>query len=444
MRNARSFGLILFLLGLFSETQVHVIGSIGISELFIYIAAPFMFMMDYYDLRRNGFMPVIILAIMSCVGCVISSIHNGTESRSLYRGLASAYSLFAIPVVLHHFLWRNLNGLKWVLLGWSISAILTIFVFTGAAEAAVVGRQMGGDVSSGELYYLSHFGPLSSVPLNCFYMRFPLLPALTLYSLPTVYTLFTTSTGRSAIMSLLMTALMVLFVGRDISKMVALKRRIYFFLAIALGAALLLGMAYKYFAMHDYLTDAAKDKYTEQTKRGTGFLSILMGGRSEFFIGLSAAFDEPIFGHGPWPVDKKGYSDEFVRKYGADEDYRRRLDWEAYVARVYGRSIQRMIPCHSMIVGNWLFYGILGLPFWFYILLKMFELMRKHLDAVPQWYGYFAVMFPSTFWNVFFSGYGARMSTCLFITVILLACAVGKGRLRLTEMMIAEIMQNRK
>jgi hypothetical protein len=170
--------------------------------------------------------------------------------------------------------------------------------------------------------------------------------------------------------------------------------------------------------------------------------SLLMSGRSEFFIGLIAAFDEPIYGHGPWPIDKKGYSDEYVREYGVDEDYRKRIEWDRHLVRTYGRRIQRTIPCHSMIVGNWLFFGILGLPYWFYILFKMLELLRRHIDAVPQLFGYFAIMLPSMFWGIFFSGYGSRFSTCSFTTLMLLAIATGKGIIRLPENMLFEISRN--
>ncbi len=441
MRDKRSSCLMLFLLGLFSETQIRIVGSIGISEVFIYAVAPIMLVLDYRDLKRNGFVPVIVLAIMSCVGCIIACVYNGTDSRFFYRGFATAYSLFAIPIVLHHYLWRNLNGFKWMIIGVTLSSILTLFVFTSAAEMAIADNSVG-NLSSGQLYYLAHFGPLSALSLNCFYMNIPTWGSLLLYSIPTIYTVFTTATGRSAILGMTVTIIMVFLVGRSVRKMRLLKRHILSFFIVSIGLAFSVSTAYRYLAMHDYLTVEAKDKYIGQTRKGEGMFSLLMSGRSEFFIGLIAAFDEPIYGHGPWPIDKKGYSDEYVREYGVDEDYRKRIEWDRHLVRTYGRRIQRTIPCHSMIVGNWLFFGILGLPYWFYILFKMLELLRRHIDAVPQLFGYFAIMLPSMFWGIFFSGYGSRFSTCSFTTLMLLAIATGKGIIRLPENMLFEISRN--
>ena len=439
MRNRNSSSMILFLLGLFSETQIHFVGSLGIAELFIYASAPIMFMVDHQDLKRNGFMPLLALALMSCIGCVISSLHNDTSMQLFLLGFASAYSLFAIPVVLHHFLWRNLNGLRLFLIGSAISCIITIFAFTSAAEMAAVARGGAEDVSSGQLYYLVHFGPLSALPLNAFYMNTPTILGVFCYSIPTAYTLITTTTGRSALVSFLITFAMILLTRKSVRRMELLRKHILRFLALAMLVAISAASAYKYLALHNVLTREAREKYEVQTKNRKGLLGLIMGGRSEFFVGLMAAIDQPVYGHGPWPLDYNGYYEKFIDKYGDAEDYQRYKNWQLYLANTYGRHRIGIIPCHSMIVGNWLFYGILGCPFWFYILFKIFTLLRKHIDAIPQWFGYFACMVPQMAWGIFFSGYGARMSTGCFITAMLLAMAVGGGKIPLSIEMRREI-----
>lgn len=441
MRNRNTSNMILFLLGLFSETQIRFVGSLGIAELFIFIAAPIVFMLDYYDLKRNGFIPLLVLALLSCVGCIISSVHNGTSMQAFLRGFASAYSLFAIPVVIHHFLWRNFSGFKWLLVGYAISAIITIFMFTSAAEMSVADRTTG-DVTTSELYYLAHFGPLTALPINAFYMNIPTFVGVIFLSLPTIYTIFTRATGRAALMVLFLSAIMLLFTGRSGRKIVALKKHIVSFLIISAVVAAGSATVYKSLAVHGFLTTQAREKYESQTKSGKGLLGWLMGGRSEFFVGLMAAIDQPIYGHGPWPLDHNGYYENFIAKYGDYSDYVRYRDWQHYLANTYGIYRVGVIPCHSMIVGNWLYYGILGFPFWFYILWKMFVVLRKHIDAVPQWFGYFAVTIPSMLWAIFFSGYGARMPTGIFMTVLFLVIAVGRGRIQLPSDFVREIQHH--
>ena len=52
----------LFLIGTFSMTQVRLIGSIGISEVIVFVVAPFVFVSDYRFLKRDGFMPMVNLS----------------------------------------------------------------------------------------------------------------------------------------------------------------------------------------------------------------------------------------------------------------------------------------------------------------------------------------------------------------------------------------------
>ena len=66
----------MFLIGLGGQTHVHFFGSIGISELPIFFLAPIIFFQDFHQLRRDGFMPWIGLAILTCVGCLISAWAN--------------------------------------------------------------------------------------------------------------------------------------------------------------------------------------------------------------------------------------------------------------------------------------------------------------------------------------------------------------------------------
>ena len=63
----------MFLIGLGSMTQFHFVGSLGVSELPIFLIAPIIFVMDFRLLRGDGFMPFIWLTILCCIGCCISS-----------------------------------------------------------------------------------------------------------------------------------------------------------------------------------------------------------------------------------------------------------------------------------------------------------------------------------------------------------------------------------
>ena len=93
MRN-RSLDLLMFLTGLFAMTEVYVGGFSAISELVIFMVAPFVFINDLPCLKRDGFMPLVWLLFLTICGCVLASILNHTAFPSLARGLAALYGLF--------------------------------------------------------------------------------------------------------------------------------------------------------------------------------------------------------------------------------------------------------------------------------------------------------------------------------------------------------------
>lgn len=436
MKNNRQALAAMFLLGLFSETHVNIVGFIAISELFVFLVAPLIFMVDYHLLRRDGFMPVIILSVLSCIGCVISSIHNNTPLPLLYRGFASAYSLFAIPVVMHHFLRKDLNGLKWYLIGAAISSVITIFALRNGVEAQAIEK-----TGQWELSFLAHWGATLSLPLQAFYLQCPTLITVIFFLIPPIWTIVTTTTGRSSILTASITLFLVLFVRRRWRNISKLKAHVFMIGMVGFFIAISLSSGYKLAAQRGLLNERAQNKYETQVKTGGSPLALLMAGRGEFFIGLLAAFDEPFWGHGPWALDKKGYYQDFLKRYGDEEDFRKYNEGQIYMARVYGGTGYNRLPVHSMIVGNWVYFGILGLPYWIYILIKIFSVLRRYLDAVPQWFGVLANMIPGLVWNIFFSPLGGRTSLGLYITIIMLVTAVGRRLIPLPEDMCFEAMK---
>ena len=65
MRKKGSLALLLFLLGLGEQTQVRLVGYIGISEFFIFLLAPFIFIQDAQILKRDGFLRLAQLALLA-------------------------------------------------------------------------------------------------------------------------------------------------------------------------------------------------------------------------------------------------------------------------------------------------------------------------------------------------------------------------------------------
>lgn len=182
----------------------------------------------------------------------------------------------------------------------------------------------------------------------------------------------------------------------------------------------------------------ARIKYEQQTKNGTSVVQVLIRGRAEAFCGLYAALDNPIWGFGPWAEDKNEYWARFLEKFGSQEDAVEYYKYKLYEAQK-GRSLVGMLPCHSMIMQFWVWYGIFGLLYWLYVLWAFFRYFRRELDTVPQWFGYLAGGMPAILWNVFFSPFGNRVMYTTFVVAILMVHAIRKGSVRLPASMLYDV-----
>ena len=438
----KSNSFVLFLIGLFSVTQINVIGSIGVSEVVCYVAAPFVLIKNWKILVRDGFKPVIILSFLTMLGCCLSSWHNHTIFPFFIRGFAVVYSLFALPVCLHGLLHKNLGGLKWVLLGICISLIINVFFFRQAVEVSLMsGGEETADtaerIMSGPLFWLQRLGGWITLPVKGWYLATPYFYSLVAPLIMSVYTIVTSDSGRSAIACAFATC-GIIFLGRKrVSSMRIIQKHFILFLFSCIILALVLKIAYTALATSGKLNERAMRKYEGQMKTSTSLIGMLIGGRSETFAGLFACFDNPIWGYGPWSVDEKDYSGQFILKYGDYDDYIDHAKRRALAISMGWRMSS--MPSHSHIIGFWVRYGILGLPFWLYIVYCMYRHFRHNMASIPQWYGYFAFALASYSWHIIFSPYGNRVDDCLFITCLLLADSVRRGRIQLPFDMIHEI-----
>ena len=437
----KSKNILIFLIGTFAMTQVRVIGSVGISELVVFIWAPFVFARNYRLLKRDGFMPMLNLALLSICGCLIASVCNHIAIPFLLRGFASTYSIFAF-LVIHHLLLRdNLDGMKWFLLGICLSNIINVFVFQQAVETSRVGgdassAELTAAVTSGVLFWMNRIGPFLTLPTRGWYFQTPFLYSVITVMIMPVYTMATTATGRSATVIAIGSLLLLLMAHKSVRAIKSMQRHIIFVGCVGLLVCIFIKDGYRYLAENGYLNEEATRKYEGQMANKKGVIGMLVGGRAEFFGGIYAAVKKPILGYGPWAYDSDGIYRDFVSKYGNSEDA------EKYNQSFYENSIRGrypLMPAHSHIIGFWVQYGIFGLILWGYVLYLIYKLLRWNLSAVPQWYGYFALTLCSAIWNILFSPYSHRAEIPIFIAALLFADAVRKQRIFLSPQMVYEI-----
>jgi hypothetical protein len=158
-----------------------------------------------------------------------------------------------------------------------------------------------------------------------------------------------------------------------------------------------------------YLDEDSQAKNEAQSRSG----NLLLGGRPEFAIGLRAALDAPIIGHGSWAKDPKYYEmlyDTLVETGEQDEQR--------------GGDIisggEPLIPAHSGIVNAWVWAGIFGLVFWIYIVWLVVKGILNIALLRPSFAPLYMWLVIAMFWDIFFSPFAAsRRITDAFLLVVL-------------------------
>lgn len=413
----------MFAIGLFSQTQIWIMGSIAISELVFFMIAPMVFMSHYNELRRNGILNVLRLIALAMVGCVISSLVNRTQFSFAIKGFAALYGLWSGIVIFYLLLVRRPSAFKWFLLGACFSYVLCSFVFqqgvemSKAMQGGYSGSDMAEGIMSGPIYWIGRLSGFVTWPIQGLYLKCPLAYSVIGTFVFGAWALLTTSSGRSAALISSLSCALILIGRKSRQSMYAIRHWFWGLIFIGFALVFVFKSVYGYTASHGMLGEEAQKKYEVQTKGRGSTMSILKGGRTEVFIGFYACTMRPFIGYGPWAIDRGGVVAEYLQKYGDAEDAEWYLRRAAYVESMGGFL---PVPAHSCIVGWWQWYGIFGLPFWIYLLYLIYRCIRYDVAFEPAFFGYFAVMLPGQMWNIFFSPFGGRLPWAFFVAMILL------------------------
>ena len=415
----------LFLIGLFSLTQISIGGKLGISEFAMVICAPFVFAKNLAILRKDGTLYYFWLTLLWLAGAIFSDVYTGNILPFAMKGIAVPITVFSSSICIYSLLRKDIDNLKWLLLGIAISGVVSIFVFQrgGAGDiAAEYGLQAGMErVVRYKLFWVVQLMTWLTLPISGWYQKTPKMYSVIALSFLAAFNLATG--GRSAFLVVAISLLLIIFAGKTRRSLEFFKRHsltiVVLLLVIGVGAK----ATYKYAATHGYMGDDEERKYELSTVHGSSALDLLMEGRAEFFIGILAALDKPIVGHGSIAIDDHGYVLDFFAKHGSIEDY---MSIEA-TRREMGA---RVIPAHSHIVNFWMWHGIWGFAFWSCVICLAVKTLFSRMHIYPPWFGYLAVTIPGFMWDVLFSPFGQRVQEITLFVVLLLVGKMYKDQKR--------------
>lgn len=404
----------LFLIGLFTSTKIHLGGSIAIAELGLFLAAPIILSREYPRLRRYGFGPLLALIVLWFLGAVYSDLYNHSYLPVMLKGIATPAVYFTSVVGIFSLLRKDFDNLKWLLLGFAVSAVVSTFFFSRASSLGIeetaesaLDRTLGY-----KLYWVSMASTWILLPIKGWYRRTPMWYVFSAVFGLALYSLLTGA--RSLFATMMVSFILLILVHRSQLAMKRLARN-----SVFIGGALLLVLVcaktgYKYAVKSGFLGEEELHKYEMQTKKGDSAIKMLMAGRGEFFVDIFAAWERPLVGRGSWAIDWDYIYPAFVHKYGDDEAI---YKLDRMMLRTHGLW---RIPAHSHIATYWMWHGIFALIFWVYFGWIMVSTLKSRLHVIPDFFGYVVLVVPSYIWDLFFSPVGHRLEESVMLVVCLL------------------------
>ncbi len=427
----KTSSFLLFLLGLGSATKIYFLGVIAFSELAIFFIAPILLFKHWGRMRAEGFLTFLYMLALMVGGMFVSAFWNHSPFPFVLKLFAVFYGMFAFYVVFYCLLHDNFKGIGWFFLGVFLSSIIAIWAFNPTAVVsstgfAYIGNAEVEDVIRGPLFWIGKVRGLIELPIIAAYLKTPLPFSIIAPIFFVAFAMFTTISGRAQSICVLVSAVMMLLGRKSRLSMRSIGKNFWIFVVVGIVVLFIYKTVYSYAASNGYLGEAARTKYEHQTDRGKGVVSMLVSGRTEFFIALSAIVDQPIVGFGPRASDMNGYVEKFLLKYGSDQDVH---GYFLALRRSMVLGIIPSIPTHSHIMAAWTWCGLPGLIFFLWVLYVIFRHLKCYVSVVPQWYGYFALSIPSMVWSIFFNPFGARSTLPLLMVLLFYAKAVGDRKM---------------
>ncbi len=401
------------MVGLFSYTQVRVLGTFAISEFLIIIMTIYLLLKNprpFQAMFQNKRMiMLLVLCFLWICSTFFSDQINDTDVIGSLKGVGGIIPLFLCFIFFHWLLYDDLSFMNFFLWGVAISFVISLFIFVPSALQDTVGdsalteneslfsRLIAGGL--GRFVTAYSFSGFSLHPFVVILLRF----AVSFYSL--------LQGSRSAFLLGVIGCLVLLYFVKYVKKeflpqlvRYKIKRMLPLFLVLIVVGGITAKNIYEYAAINGYMGEANKMKYERQSSSKLGLLS----GRGEFVAASLAISDAPWLGHGSYAIDEEGYGLEAAELTGDNVDL------------AYEKDGERYIPTHSHFTGAWVQSGIFGALFWLYALYLTIIFLLKYSYTYPKYLGYVLPMSFSIIWTIMFSPFQNRVGHGAFFAFIII------------------------
>jgi hypothetical protein len=399
-------GGFLFALGILSSVVVHLIGDIFVAEILIIVALPLLLAHSAQRLAIPRLKRLFALLGAWLFAQILSDAYNHTVLADRLRGMA-LIGFFAIEIAFFAICLGTNEQRKAIYLTAYALGSLALTRFQPNVAAIEV-------QSTADWWKWSYaFGATILAALISSFLLSKRREVLAILLLLVVSAVDLLMNFRSAFLMLLVTIVLVFpIIPEQIGRFRLLPRKKNLF-RFAIVAILAITGGWSANQLLHLVTrsgligEEAQQKNESQAQAG----NLLLGGRPEVFIGLQAAMDSPILGHGSWARDMKylEMQHDMLQEYGIEHDLK---DSEA--------NTHGLIPTHSHIVGAWAFAGFLGVLFWvylFWLVVRAIVVAVVHPPALAPVYVWLLVGYT---WNILFSPFGSTSRIIEAFTIVVI------------------------
>lgn len=380
---------LLLFIGLVGSIQVRIIGTFYIAELIAIASLLFIPIWDFWESKMIRKM--FFLLILWLFGALFSDAWNDSPIESTIKGAFNILLLIAqIPFV--YWVLKDKPS-RWIFYasGAAVSYVVNFYLFREGMYETEYDRAVW------ELYAWSPFFIASACVL--YYIGCERIGLFTLLGW-SFYTLFNNS--RNIFLTQVIAIVIVYLLSKVnysslFEQVLYYKQRIVrLFLVLAI---VLFGIdnTYETLASEGYLGDRAYDKYMIQKYSNIGVAS----GRGDFILATVFVIHNPIIGYGSYAIDKYDDANKYKVEYGITSPSK----------NTYENDYASMaIPCHSHLMGTWVWHGFLAAVWWIYFMFIIWRFFRSGAILLDRRMLLMSVSFiMSMLWDVLFSPMGARM-----------------------------------
>ncbi len=423
---SRVADLVALAIGLTASATVHFVGDLPISEVILVALLPVILAVHGRRVFRPEYKTLFVLLGLWLFGQWVSDIYRHTATLNWVRGDAAIFFLGLDLLGLVALLTMNDRRKTLFLAGTAIGSIWVTFL--RPSEFAQDQPWKFG--------YATGVITLVLLISSFFYARRRYIAAgLLILGIAGVNLL---ENYRGPVGQLLIViALEFPLVPEQFGRLRILPRsagaaRVAVLLVLSLGAAWVAGRLVNFDTSAGLVSEEAREKNEAEQKAG----SLLLGGRPEIQVSLQAVKDSPILGYGSWPQDPKYVEMLFdIELEQGVFDSSDMSEFETYY-----------IPTHSHLMGAWVWAGILGAAFWFYILWLTARATIRLAILRPPLAPIYTFTVVGMFWQIMFSPFGLNARIYDAVAIVLMVDLLGPEPARIKSMLAGvrrRIMVNR-